>query len=163
MKIKLHQGNSILLLIIALSFISVQVPAQVKSKSEIIDTAKAKAKHISIAQLKQKIKSGKDFFFIDVRTEKEYLAGHIGGALWIPRGKLEFGILGLTHQADADIVLYCRSGARSSLAALALNKMGFIKTVDLKGGFKHWVEEGNTAYNMHGEFKVVNYLKKTRR
>ena len=57
------------------------------------------------------------------------------------------------------IVLYCRTGGRSALATLTLKDMGYTNVVDLKGGFKEWVAEGNTFYNLHGENRVVNYQK----
>jgi 3-mercaptopyruvate sulfurtransferase SseA len=37
--------------------------------------------------------------------------------------------------------------------------MGYTNVVDLDGGFKKWVAEGNTFYNLHGENQVVSYQK----
>jgi rhodanese-related sulfurtransferase len=151
---------SFFLLFIVFSFMSLKdAYAQLKTKLEIVNQAKADAKHISCNLLSHKMQAGKNFLLIDTRTEREYLAGHIKGAVWISRGKLEFSILDLAKRADADIVLYCRSGARSSLAVLSLNNQGYTNVADLDGGFKKWIELGNSVCNMHGEFKVLNYLK----
>jgi rhodanese-related sulfurtransferase len=144
----------ILLLLGALAY------AELKSKDLLVSDAKARAVHITVDALKQKIVAGEKFFLIDVRTEKEYMSGHIKGAVWISRGTLEFDIQDVTADPKADIVVYCRSGARGSLSMLALKDLGYVNVKDLDGGFKNWVTLGNNVYNMHGEIKVVNYGKK---
>ncbi|HWS27145.1 MAG TPA: rhodanese-like domain-containing protein [Xanthomonadales bacterium] len=88
---------------------------------------------------------------VDVREPAEYAAGHVPGAVNIPRGVLEFEIDGhpavngikdpaLGHR-DQPIVLYCRSGARSALAAEALKRLGFVEPLSLTGGFNGWAEQ----------------------
>ena len=134
--------------------------AELKSKDLLVSDAKARAVHITVDALKQKIDAGEKFFLIDVRTEKEYMNGHIKGAVWISRGTLEFDIQDVTADPTADIVVYCRSGARGSLSMLALKDLGYENVKDLDGGFKNWVSSGNSVYNMHGEIKVINYGKK---
>jgi len=42
----------------------------------------------------------------------------------------------------------------------ALNEIGYKKVFDVGGGFKKWVNAGNSVFNMHGEIKVINYGKK---
>ena len=101
-----------------------------------------------------------DIVLLDIRTETEYDAGHIQGAQWFPRGKLEYYIQELIKDPNSRIVLYCRTGGRSALATLTLKDMGYTNVVDLDGGFKEWVAEGNTFYNLHGEHQVVSYQKK---
>jgi len=149
----------LLIIIASLSFAAYS-GAELKSKDLLAAEAKAKAVHISVDALKQKIDSGEKFILIDVRTEKEYLTGHVKGALWIPRGTLEFEIQNETADPKADIVVYCRSGARGSLSMLALKDLGYENVKDMDGGFKNWVASGNSVYNMHGEIKVVSYGKK---
>jgi rhodanese-related sulfurtransferase len=148
------------LLIVLIALASMNVCGGVKSKQEISAEAKSKAPHISSQQLAGYLLGERDFFLLDVRTEAEYEAGHIQGAQWFPRGKLEYYIQELITDADSKIVLYCRTGGRSALAALTLKDMGFTDVVDLDGGFKGWVAEGNTFYNLHGEHQVVSYQKK---
>jgi len=86
-------------------------------------------------------------------------AGHIQGAQWFPRGNLEFYIQNHIKDPDSRIILYCRSSCRSALATLTMKDMGYTNVVDLDGGFKEWIAEGNTFYNLHGEHKVVAYQK----
>jgi rhodanese-related sulfurtransferase len=132
----------------------------VKSKQEISSEAKSKAPHISSQQLAGYLTGERTYFLLDVRTEAVYEAGHIQGAQWFPRGKLEYYIQELIKNSDSKIVLYCRTGGRSALAALTLKDMGYTDVVDLEGGFKQSVAEGNSFYNLHGENQVVSYLKK---
>jgi len=80
--------------------------------------------------------------FLDVRTEKEYKKGHIPGAMNIPRGLLEFRIAKMIPDRNASIVVYCRSGARSSLATYTLVRMGYRNVKNMDGGWRAWAKAG---------------------
>ena len=147
-------------LIILIAFSSTGAWGDVKSKQEISSEAKSKAPHISSQQLVGYQSANDDFVLLDIRTEAEYEAGHIRGARWFPRGKLEYYIQEVIKDPDSKIVLYCRTGGRSALATLTLMEMGYTNVVDLEGGFKEWVAGGNTFYNLHGEHRVVRYQQK---
>ena len=70
-------------------------------------------------------------FIIDVRTVGEFQAGHIDGALNIPVDQIEQGVAGIKGiKSDSKILLYCRSGRRSSHAAVILGSRGFKRVVD---------------------------------
>ncbi|QPK64258.1 rhodanese-like domain-containing protein [Methylomonas sp. LL1] len=82
---------------------------------------------------------------LDVREPAEFAAGHLPGAVNIPRGLLEFKIDShpdFQAKQNADIVVYCQTGGRSALATLALNQLGYEKAVSMAGGFKTWAESG---------------------
>ena len=147
-------------LIILIAFTSMNAWSDVKSKQEISAEAKSKAPHVSSQQLAEYLSEKEDIVLLDIRTEAEYEAGHIQGAQWFPRGKLEYYIQERVKDANSKIVLYCRTGGRSALATLTLKEMGYTDVVDLQGGFKEWVAGGNTFYNLHGEHQVVNFQKK---
>jgi rhodanese-related sulfurtransferase len=147
-------------LILLITLASMNAWSDIKSKEEISREAKAKATHISADQLSGYLAGKDDFILLDIRTEAEYQAGHIKGAQWFPRGNLEFYIQDFIKDPDAKIVLYCRSGGRSALSTLTMKSMGYSNVVDLDGGFKKWIAQGNTFYNLHGEHKVVSYQKK---
>ncbi|EWH11749.1 rhodanese domain-containing protein [Catenovulum agarivorans DS-2] len=99
---------------------------------------------ITPEQLIGRLKNHKDndgkLVIIDVRETAEYSAGAIPCAKHIPRGILEMYIhdhlsaLGKLS-AEQEIILYCRSGGRSALAALSLQNMGFNNVFSLAGGF----------------------------
>ncbi len=147
------------LLILLFTLASPAGRAEVTSPEEVAREARAKVPHVSVQRLADSLKSQQDILLLDIRTEAEYQAGHIRGATWLPRGKLEFDIQKLTTDPEARIVLYCRTGGRSALGVASLNGLGYKNVVDLDGGFKAWVGGGNTFYNRHGELRAEAYGK----
>jgi sulfur dioxygenase len=81
---------------------------------------------------------------IDVREPAELEAGRLPGAIHIPRGLLEFRIGSCHELADPSVpvLVYCRSGARSALAAETLQRMGYSNVSNIAGGFEAWVASG---------------------
>lgn len=77
---------------------------------------------------------------LDVREPAEFDMGHLPGAVNVPRGVLEFRVGGHPALMDssATILLYCKNGGRSTLAAHTLKRMGFDKVQMLVGGFDGW-------------------------
>ncbi len=73
---------------------------------------------------------------VDVRSPEEYAGGHIEGAVNIPVGEVP-GRLGEFGPKDQDVVVYCRSGRRSSHAAKVLREAGWTKVHNL-GGMGNW-------------------------
>lgn len=68
---------------------------------------------------------------IDVRTEAEWNAGHLKGALLIPYDRIEQGITAVAPDKKSKIYLYCRSGRRSGIAIESLKKIGYQDLVNL--------------------------------
>ena len=160
MKAKFRNISTSRALFILIALISMNAWSDIKSKQEISQDAKSKAPHISSQQLSGYLTNDADFILLDIRTEAEYQAGHIKGAQWFARGRLEYYIQDFIKDPNAKIVLYCRTGGRSALGTLTLQDMGYTNVVDLNGGFKGWIEDGNTFYNLHGENRVITYQKK---
>jgi len=79
---------------------------------------------------------------IDVREGEEHRAERIPGALHLPRGYLEIRAAALLPDLDARLVLYCRSGVRSLLAAETLRALGYRAVESLAGGIERWKNEG---------------------
>lgn len=78
----------------------------------------------------------KDKFVLDVRTQAEYLEGHIPGATLVPAGRLPLHLGELPR--DRPIVVHCQSGARSPGAASLLRAHGFENVTELAGGYPNW-------------------------
>jgi len=86
---------------------------------------------------------------IDLREPNEYRDGALPEAIHIPRGVLE-PAADLDHpdrnenltDADRPLLLYCRTGVRSVLAAQSLQRMGFTQVVSMAGGFTDWALVG---------------------
>jgi rhodanese-related sulfurtransferase len=102
----------------------------------------------------------KDIILLDVREPEEFASGYINAhtVLTIPRGKLEFlAIEKVAKQfgQDVQIVTYCLKGARGSLAALQLQKMGFTNVKNLDGGILKWLQKGNTIHSYLGEISLA--------
>lgn len=81
---------------------------------------------------------------IDVREADEYAAGHVPGAVLIPRGMLEFRLSNTPamEPRDLHIVLYCKTSGRAALAACALHEMGYLNVRSMAGGFDAWGAAG---------------------
>mgnify|MGYP001764816437 CR=1 FL=1 len=121
-----------------------------KTAQDLVLDAKRRIREIDHEELLAL--QGKGVPLIDVREPAEYSAGHIRGAINIPRGVLEFEVDGhpavncvkdpaLAHR-EAPIMLACRSGGRSALAADALRALGFAEPLSLAGGFNGWTAAG---------------------
>ena len=81
-----------------------------------------------------------DVLFLDVRTSQEFnYDGSIKNALLIPVNVLEKKITLLEYYKDKKIIVYCRSGRRSSLATEFLKKNNF-NAINLDGGYLAWAE-----------------------
>uniref|UniRef100_UPI00321707FA rhodanese-like domain-containing protein n=1 Tax=uncultured Draconibacterium sp. TaxID=1573823 RepID=UPI00321707FA len=120
-----------------------------ENKDALVAAAKEVIKEITVEDFKT-MYDGEDYFvLIDVRTIKEYDTGYIPGAACIPRGVLEFQIgkedvwdeMGLYIPEKTDpIVLNCRTGNRSALAAKSLMELGYQNVLSLQGGWKAFHE-----------------------
>lgn len=133
--------------------------AQIKTPAQILEQISSKITWSTVDELKNKMDSQHQFILIDVRTEKEYLAGHIENAVWIPRGFLEFKIQNIISDPETEIILYCKRGSRSALSVHTLIEMGYTNVLNLEGGFEEWVNSGNSIYNLHGELEVIDFEK----
>ncbi|MFN8339812.1 MAG: rhodanese-like domain-containing protein [Saprospiraceae bacterium] len=92
---------------------------------------------ITVSELKQKMDSNEQFVFIDVREQTEYEDFNLGAQL-IPLGSLVSEIPNLLKYKDEEIIVHCRSGARSGSAKITLSQMGFTKVRNLLGGILEW-------------------------
>lgn len=87
---------------------------------------------------------GKEVQLVDVRTPKEFNAGHIENAANINVFDKNFMEQMAKYKTDAPVYVYCRSGGRSMKAAKMLKAKGY-NVVNLDGGFKGWTAKGFKA------------------
>jgi len=78
-----------------------------------------------------------NYRFLDVRTESEFLSGHIENSIHIPLQELPSRLDEIEQLKQKDIIVYCRSGARSGKATNILIKNNF-KVQNLSGGILDW-------------------------
>lgn len=77
---------------------------------------------------------------VDVRSEDEYNEGHIDGALLLPVDSInEDSASEVIESKDSTVIVYCRSGNRSSQALQILNDLGYENVYDL-GAMSNWEE-----------------------
>src|SRR5437868_13903024 len=95
---------------------------------------------ITVEELKRKLDAKEDVFVLDVREPHEYPIANLGAPL-IPVGSIESRIGELAAQKDREIVVHCRSGARSQKAALVLKQAGFTNVSNLAGGILAWADK----------------------
>jgi adenylyltransferase/sulfurtransferase len=95
---------------------------------------------VTVETLKKKLDAKEDIFVLDVREPHEYPIANLGAPL-IPVGSIESRISELAEHKNAEIIIHCRSGARSQKAALALKAAGFTNVSNLTGGILAWAEK----------------------
>ena len=92
---------------------------------------------ISQAEAKEMMKKDDGHIIVDVRRQDEYESGHIPGAVLIPNESIGTEKPEELPDQDQIILVYCRSGNRSSQAAQKLFDMGYTKVYDF-GGINTW-------------------------
>ena len=100
---------------------------------------------IRVEELNKRISEGEEINIIDVRETWEWDEYHIGGVN-IPLGEIQAKVDDYDAWMDNELVVYCRSGARSAAAKDYLAKQGFKNVRNLIGGVLEWQEkiDGNS-------------------
>lgn len=91
----------------------------------------------------------RDFYvLIDVRTPEEHEAGHLIGSINIPLSEFQQNLDAWTplFPADVPLILYCKGGFRSAIAAQILLDVGFENVIDLLGGMDEWIATYGDGY-----------------
>ena len=88
---------------------------------------------ITVTELKERIDQGEDLNFLDVREEYEYDEQNLGAKL-IPLGELPDRIEELEDWKNNEVIVHCRSGARSGRAKAFMESQGFTNVRNVLGG-----------------------------
>ncbi len=113
-----------------------------KSYSDILREARAQVREVSILEVDLQRESKPVPLLVDVRESHEWEAGHLPGAIHVPRGHLESQIENAAPDRSRPIVVYCASGIRSVFASQTLAEMGYTDVVSMTGGFQGWKSQG---------------------
>ncbi|MBC5992437.1 rhodanese-like domain-containing protein [Pontibacter cellulosilyticus] len=89
---------------------------------------------ITVEELKERLAKGETPVIIDVREDWEYQEANIAGAKNIPLGALPQQLEDLEDLKDQEVIVQCRSGARSATAKAFLQQQGFSNVRNLLGG-----------------------------
>ena len=101
---------------------------------------KAMYEKITPEEAKKIMDSGEEHIILDTREQNEFDEGHIKGAILIPYTEIENKAIELLPDKDAQILVYCRSGRRSKIAAESLSKLGYTNVKEF-GGIIDWPYE----------------------
>ena len=88
-------------------------------------------------EAKEIMDSEQVFIILDVRSEEEFNEGHIPGAILIPHEQIKDKAEDILHDKNIQILVYCRSGRRSKIAAEALVQLGYTHVKEF-GGIIDW-------------------------
>jgi len=95
---------------------------------------------MTVSELKARIDEGRTPFLLDVRRPEEYEIANLNGKL-IPLHELPNRLDEIADHRSDEIVVYCRSGARSAQAVAFLRAQGFAGAHNMKGGVLAWSRE----------------------
>lgn len=93
---------------------------------------------ISPAELVERLNADRAPALLDVRSQEEFAAGHIPGAIHIPYDEIPSRLAELAEYRDAELVVYCRTGRRAKIAEATLREAGFSAVSDLDGHMREW-------------------------
>lgn len=96
--------------------------------------------NITAEEAKQIMDSQEGYIILDVRTQEEFDEGHIPGAVLIPNTEIEERAEENLPDKDQLILVYCRSGRRSKMAAEILVELGYTNIKEF-GGIIDWPYE----------------------
>lgn len=117
-----------------------------KRYADLVADALTRVTEIMPWDLSRQLAEGHQLVLLDVREPAEFAELHISGAINVPRGVLEQScewdfdetIPMLAAGRELDIVVICRSGYRSALAADIMLQMGYAGVASLKTGVRGW-------------------------
>jgi len=126
---------------------------KVYTAADLVIAALSQVENLTVQQVAAEL-AGRDVLLVDLRELDERAdMGVIPGSTHAPRGMLEF-------HADANLpyhipgfeqgrrtILYCSDGARSALAVLTLQSMGYTDVAHLAGGLSAWRDEGQPVHD----------------
>jgi sulfur-carrier protein adenylyltransferase/sulfurtransferase len=109
---------------------------------ELLAQVKSEIHEISTVEAHERLASSEAPLFVDVREPDEWEEGHVPGAIYTGRGRLEQRIEGLVPDKTRELVVYCSAGNRSAFAAKTLQELGYENVVNLASGFSDWKRNG---------------------
>lgn len=98
--------------------------------------------HITAATLLARIEAGTPPTILDVRSRREFLDGHVPGALHIPFWTVLTRLSEIPTSPADPVVVYCGHGPRAYMAGAVLRVSGFRRVVYLKGHMMKWRQAG---------------------
>jgi len=117
---------------------------------EVIVLARAGVETVDSAYLKRRMAENPNLLLLDVRSRREFDAGHIAGTTWMERGIVEYRMARTERDPDREIIVYCAIGNRSAQVAKILRTQGY-RNVAALDGFNAWLDAGLPYENFLGQ------------
>jgi rhodanese-related sulfurtransferase len=112
-----------------------------KTVEQIIREAAERVSFMSMSELRRRVEGPEPGVrVLDVRESDAYAAGHVPGAVHLPRGQIELLVDRVLPDPTVRVVVACELGKISTIAAATLREMGFLGAVALDGGMRAWRE-----------------------
>ncbi len=130
-----------------------------KHYTDLVADALTRVKEVQPWDLAKQLAAGHKYILLDVREPGEFCSLRIPGSINVPRGVLEQSceweydetVAELAGGREREIVLICRSGYRSVLAADVMQQMGFTHVVSLRSGVRGWNDSELPLEDADGE------------
>jgi len=115
-----------------------------KTVRQLLAEAGARVPFMAMDELRSRLdRRANDFVILDVREKDAYAAGHVPGAVHLPRGQLELRVNDALPDPSVEVLTICEFGKISTLAAATLRELGFERATALDGGMAAWRDSGN--------------------
>ena len=115
-----------------------------KTVEQIIREAAERVSFMSMGELRRRLERGHPgVTILDVREADAHAAGHIPGAIHLPRGQIELRVDAVLPDPTVRVLVTCELGKISTIAAATLREMGFSGAIALDGGMRAWKEAGH--------------------
>jgi rhodanese-related sulfurtransferase len=128
-----------------------------KTFKDIVEEARLDIKELFPWDVEERRSKNDDVLILDIREECEFSAYHIQHSMLVPRGILETAceeeyedaVPELIEARDREIIVICRSGNRSVLAAQTMQWMGYKNVASMKTGLRGWNDFELPLYNLN--------------
>ncbi|MHA2247830.1 MAG: rhodanese-like domain-containing protein [Candidatus Hodarchaeales archaeon] len=100
---------------------------------------------VTVSEAHTLIEKTSNLFILDVRTRDEYLAGHINNSHLLPYLEIESNQHKIPQNKSSPLLVYCRSGRRSSIASNTLVELNYTQVFNMHEGFIKW-NQANYPY-----------------
>jgi rhodanese-related sulfurtransferase len=126
---------------------------------ELVQNCLSDVREVMPWDLEERMQENPDLLVVDVREPYEFDAMHIAGSINVPRGILESAcewdyeetVPELVQARDREIVVVCRSGYRSVLAAHSMQVLGYTNVVSLQTGLRGWKDYDQPMEDAEGK------------
>ena len=117
-----------------------------KTFKQIVEEARQEVNELFPWDVEQRMNESDDLLLLDIREECEYAAFHVENSMLIPRGIMETAcedeyedsVPELIDSRNREIIVICRSGNRSVLAAQTMQWLGYKNVTSMKTGLRGW-------------------------